>query len=344
MGLDLGAAAFLSGNTASTHDKATDKIVCTGDLKTQVATALTKIRVVLEAAGYGLEDVVSVAQYVPPAAFAEQAVIEEGLRAAGMSQARRHLIPVTRLLRRDALVELEVIAVRPGERAARGNAIRLMSGADTITVFGEAHGAAEEGPLEAVLEKEVAAAQASLEHAGCDWRQVARCRLLVATDQPGELDRAARRVARLVPQLPVVPAIGVARFPPGFGKARFSLELAGQPGTEDGASTGNALVRRTGRFLVATGLRADRGEGIVQQAERIYGDLVPALLESAGITLPGIVQTVEWLTQDALADYKNTGPVRRSALREPYPVSSGLVCSALPGGAKLCVDLLAAEA
>src|SRR5690606_20489235 len=129
-----------------------------------------------------LEDVVSVVQYVPPAAFAEQSVIEEALRTAGMGQARRHLIPVTRLLRRDALVELEVIAVRPDERAAQGDAIRLMSGAHSLTVFGEAHGESEEGSLEAVLEKEVVAAHASLEQAGCDWRQVARCRLLVADD------------------------------------------------------------------------------------------------------------------------------------------------------------------
>jgi enamine deaminase RidA (YjgF/YER057c/UK114 family) len=343
LGLDLGGLAFLSGNTASSYDKATDKIVCAGDLKAQAATAIEKIRVVLEAAGYAPEDVVSVIQYMPSGAFAERSIVEELLRKIGMGQARRHVVPVTRLLRRDALVELEVVAARPCERSLQGSAMRIMSGRDALSVFGEAHGGLAEGSLEASLENEVAAVSDLLDKASCDWSQVMRCHLLLATDQPAELDRAARHVVGLVPQLSNIPAIGVAALPTALGKARISLAIAGQLGAQSWPSASGSLVRRAGRFFIATGLRAATGEGITQQAEQIYCDMVPRLLESAGIALDGIVQTVEWLTLDALPEYKNTGPVRRNALREPFPVSSGLVCSALPGGAKLSVDLLATE-
>ena len=345
MGLDLGPLAFLSGHTANRYDASADKIVCDGDLKDQTATAIEKIRVILEAAGYAAADVVCIVQYVPPGAFGALPEIEALLHQGAMGHAPRHVVPVTRLLRRDALIELEVFAARSRHRAPRRNAMRLMSGEHGITVFGEAEASHAQAPAQGSLAEQVARIGALLREAGADWPQVARCRLLVATAEAAVLDEAARDLARLVPQVPTIPAVGVAAFPPGWGKAQLCVELAAhQPDLAPGFDASpRGLVRRAGPFLVATGLRADSGESIAQQAERLYGEIVPRLLESAGIGMEGIVQTVEWLTQDALAHYRQTGPIRRNALREPFPVSSGLVCSALPGGSKLAVDLLAIE-
>jgi enamine deaminase RidA (YjgF/YER057c/UK114 family) len=318
--------------------------VCDGDLKAQASTAIEKIRVILEAAEYGLQDVVSVMQYVPPAAFGNLAEIDDLLHENGLGHAPRHTVPVTRLLRRDALIELEVIAARSQNRARQPNAMRLISGRDSMTVFGELHSNRSEESVEALLEQQVSGINAVLNEARAGWAQVVRCRLLVATEEYAALDKTASHLAQLVPQLPVIPAVGVAAFPSGSGKAQFSIELAsGHAGGSDTAVVASGLVGRAGPFLVATGLRADKGEGITQQAERIYGEVVPRLLESAGIGMESIVQTVEWLPVDALPDYRNTGPIRRNALREPFPVSSGLVCSALPGGAKIAVDFLAIE-
>jgi enamine deaminase RidA (YjgF/YER057c/UK114 family) len=300
--------------------------------------------VILEAAEYTPQDVVSVVQYVPPAAFVNLGEIDDLLRQNGLSHAPSHVVPVTRLLRRDALIEVEVIAARPQNRSEKPNAMRLICGQDSMTVFGELHSSRSEEPVEALIEQQVSSINAVLDEARADWAHVVRCRLLVATEEHAALDKAAAHLARLVPQLPVVPAVGVAAFPSGWGKAQFSVELAsGHARGRDAAVAASGLVGRAGPFLVATGLLADKGEGITQQAERIYSEMVPRLLESANVAMANIVQTVEWLPVDALPDYRNTGPIRRKALREPFPVSSGLVCSALPGGAKLAVDLLAIE-
>lgn len=348
LGLDLGPLTFLSGLTASTFDAALDQVVSTGDLCAQTITAVEKIRLILQTAGYALEDVVSLVQYVAPDAFDKVNDLQELILSRGLGGAVAHIVPVTRLLRRDALIELEVIAARRGQRVADpvgSNAIRVLSGESTVVLTGEIHAPAVGDSVASSLAAQVAMLDAALKASGCGWSGVARCRLVLASERSGEVEAAAAVVRALVPELPAVPAVGIAAMPHGSTAARFSVELSAADGaTAKPIDAGGGLVCRAGPFFVATGLRGGGDDtGIAAQAERVYGEILPSLLEASGIGIDCIVQTVEWLTRDALPDYKHTGPIRRRMLREPFPVASGLVCSALPGSAKLAVDVVAID-
>ena len=346
LGLDLGPLAFLSGHTASAYDAALDKVVSSGDLRAQTLTAMEKMRVILQSAGYAPQDVVSLIQYVTPAALDKLQELQQLLASHGFGAAVAHVVPVTRLLRRDALVELEAIAARPSQRAADAigsGAIRVHRGECDVAFTAGIHSPAPGDSVAASLTAQVRALGAALKASQRDWSDVARCRLLLASARPAEVEAAAALVRSLVPELPAVPAVGVAALPPASAPARFAVELcASNAAVAAPACTAGALVRRAGPFLVATGLRSGSEDGnVADQATRIYGEVLPRLLEASGIGIDCIVQTVEWLTEDALRDYKHVGPIRRQMLREPFPVASGLVCSALPGSAKLAVDVVA---
>lgn len=347
LGLDLGACAFLSGMTASVFDATLGKVVAKGTIREQASLVTDKIGSVLRSAGYGFDDVVSIVQYVPAAALDSLDAIDDVLRGCGLAHASRHVVPVARLLRRDALLEIEVVAARRADRSR--DLVRVLSkdGECIVACAGQAFGS---------IEAQVEAFDIALAATGSGWRDVARCRAFVPIRDASELEDSAAAIRARVPVLPIVPLVGVPALPPGYQDAQLTIEWVAPNDASSPAQSprsdpscdaslqavSSGLVRRVGPFLVATGLQADvPGNGIEAQARRLYGQIVPALLARYGVEMKHLVQTVEWLTQDALPDYRQTAEIRRGLLCEPFPVASGLVCSALPADARLAVDLVA---
>lgn len=349
LGLDLGAVCVLSGTSASEYDAVTGKIVARGDLAAQTATALEKIGTVLTAAGYAFADTVSLVQYVTPAAFAALPSVPPLFAARGIDLSRVHVVAVDRLMRRDALIELELTAARPeARRPAEGltQSVRVGLG-DGALIFpgGDAGTAATPASsLHDAIAGEVQAAGAVLRAAGIGWAQVARCRLALADAGVAEVDQAVAELRALLPDLPAVPVIGVAALPAGR-RVQLSVELCADTAeAPPPVAVAGGLVRRVGPLLVATGLGCDDAtRDLVGQCAQLYGTVIPELLASAGIEMSGIVQTVEWVTAEALPDYRATGAVRRQYLKEPFPVASGLVCSALPARRRIAIDIIAAD-
>jgi enamine deaminase RidA (YjgF/YER057c/UK114 family) len=338
LGLDINGACFLSGNSASEYDAQSGKIVVKGDLAAQIDTALAKIRAVLEAAGHTFNDVVSLIQYVTPGAFDEIDRLAGIFESYGIRNAVTHIVPVNRLMRRDALIEVEVITALHDQQEVMngGAAIRVFSGQEAFVLVGDAKVASNGS-----IESEVARNEMLLRSLGLDWTNVSRCRLIKATSDSEELDQAAASVKAMVPALPVMPALGFARTP--FSGVKILIESC-VPQSDAGAAraTHGGLIRQFGDFVFATGLQSeDEALGLVAQVEQIYGETAPALLAEFGMDMRHIVQTVEWLTEETLPDYRQTGASRRVFLREPYPVASGLVCSVLPNRRKVLVDLVA---
>ncbi|MCC7086256.1 MAG: hypothetical protein IT427_14730 [Pirellulales bacterium] len=343
LGLDIEGICFLSGNSASEYDAQAGKIVIKGDLLAQIETALAKIRAVLEAAGLSFNDVVSVVQYVAPQAFASIGDLNRSLGSYGLSHAASHVVPVNRLMRREALIELEVVAAPRNRRKVIGEtprAVGVFSEPNDFVLIAGHSTEGEQEPSGDSLEDEVMRMERLLDSLGMNWENVARSRLILASANSAELDEAVRMLTERIPALPTMPALGVARLP--SGRAQISIEACvTRKDAEVARITDGALVRRVGAFLMATGLQARDVElDMVEQVEQIYGSVVPELLTDAGMGVHNIVQTVEWVTEDALPDYRQTGATRRKLLREPFPVASGLVCSALPRGRKVSVDIL----
>jgi enamine deaminase RidA (YjgF/YER057c/UK114 family) len=67
---------------------------------------------------------------------------------------------------------------------------------------------------------------------------------------------------------------------------------------------------------------------IVAQTEYIYRNLI-VVLEEAGLGPEHFVRTTEFVTPNGATHYRDTPPIRRQLLREPYPASTAVLCHSL---------------
>ena len=140
----LGIAAlgsiWLSGCTAGRLDRASGKTLIEGDLVAQARLALEKSRVVLEAGGLGLSDIVTIVQYVTPAALPDMPKLFAMYREVfGGRIPSVNTIVVRRLLRAKALIEIESVA---GNGTGAGfEYLPFVSGKDRADAHGRALGA-----------------------------------------------------------------------------------------------------------------------------------------------------------------------------------------------------------
>lgn len=334
LGLDFGEFAILSGHSASEYDPQLEKVVAKGGIEQQLRTAFEKIAVVLEAARYGLGDIVSMVQYVTPGALGSLPVLEEVAQGLGVPRGVACTVPVTRLMRRDALVELEVIAARPGS----GLPSLIHVGIDTHS--GPENDADAEGPLSAGV-----VAMLSGLPSGADSILTGYVLATPSTGAPLEGIRDAS-----VSQLAAAAHLGYAVVPElrqGAASGNIGAAFVATTETECDESwtlSGGETLRRFGPLLVATGILGGTGrDGIVAEAEHLYRDKVPALLGIAGLGMEALARTTEWLPLSELGNYRATAATREQYLSQPYPVAAGLVCESLPRNASLAVDLIAVD-
>lgn len=81
--------------------------------------------------------------------------------------------------------------------------------------------------------------------------------------------------------------------------------------------------------------------GIVAQCRAAYSQL-ERLLKASGASLANVVKTTEFITPEALADYRHTAEVRRDVFSAPYPAATGVICSRLARpGSQILVEATA---
>jgi enamine deaminase RidA (YjgF/YER057c/UK114 family) len=83
-----------------------------------------------------------------------------------------------------------------------------------------------------------------------------------------------------------------------------------------------------GRHLFFSGLVAGEPGSVVVQARDIYARML-RLLAGLGAGPDALVEVVEYVSERALAAYRDTAAVRRELLAVPFPASTGIVCAAL---------------
>jgi enamine deaminase RidA (YjgF/YER057c/UK114 family) len=80
--------------------------------------------------------------------------------------------------------------------------------------------------------------------------------------------------------------------------------------------------------------------GIAEQCRQAYTKLAHAL-EKAGSGLDKVVKTTEFITLEALPDYRHTAEVRRTVFAKPYPAATGVICEKLPrAGALISIEAI----
>ncbi len=120
LGLTDGTNAWLSGHSASEYDDSVRRIVVRGGMTEQTRTAYSKIEAILDAADLTLADVIAVVEYVTVAGLATYADAAAARREvfAGHEPAVATVV-VQRLLRPDALIEIQVHASLGGGTGTR---------------------------------------------------------------------------------------------------------------------------------------------------------------------------------------------------------------------------------
>ncbi len=367
LGLRAGARAILSGHSASEYDPEVSKVLVRGGMGDQARIAYAKIEAILDAEGLGFGDVSRLVEYIPAAAIEDYAEAEVArAEVFGSNQPAVSTVAVSRLLRPQALIEIEALAGAPGQpiladpsarpafAAARASGEALfLSSVLPVAAGGVAVG---EGDLMSQTRRVYETAGRILAAAGLGWDAVVKTVDYIAsaalTDYKVTEQVRREHFRSLLPAASTVVMDSLAQ--PGvliqveFIASIGESEVVGDR-TDDRVTPLRSQAVRAGDLLFISGLTArdpDTGEPIhagdvVAQIETIYTNLLE-FLRMAGIPAGNLVKTVEYVTTTGLDRYRETGAVRSRLLPPPYPASTGVVCAGLgTPGLEIEVDAMA---
>lgn len=357
LGLDTPEGVWLSGHTASRYDPALKRMVVEGNIVQQARTAYEKVRIILEAVGLGFRDVVRTVDYVPVEGLADYPRVAELRREVfGDAPPATSTVAVRRLLRPEALIEIEVLASRgqpqavsPGWSASfpfhsvahkAGGVLHIPSqlpvrpGTDHIV---------GEGDIGMQARQIYENAGAILRAAGLGWQNVVKTVEFLTPDGLRRYkDTAAVRKEYLDAAYPASTGVIMPRLAhPG---ALLQVDFVAAEGHREAVNPGWARYKRltyvpavrVGKLLFLSGQGAVNEEtsvvehpgDIIAQTRSVYSK-ISRVLEAAGAGLDALVQTIEFVTPAALEHYASAARVRQELMKPPYPAATGPVCERL---------------
>jgi enamine deaminase RidA (YjgF/YER057c/UK114 family) len=354
LGLSEGDSAWTSGHTSGRQDPALGRMTVEGTMAEQAEIAYAKCLAILEAAGFGPEDVTRVTENITRAgmhAYADQAAVRQ--RIFGDRPTVR-TVAVERLVRRNAWVEVELHATRGGgSRLASSTEGVITEGPDGIVYLPtvlpvDEHGTVvHEGDFVAQYRYVIEKAGRLLESVGLTlghavttfdystpetrdvYRRTHRVRQELLGDNAGGVYPCAGGI--LMSELHA-PGVMVAM---DVTASRHPLELV-NPGWRRYDTLTYAPGIRAGRMLFMSGFasldmesqQALHDGDLGKQAEVTYGAILH-LLASEGLTPADLLETTEYCVESYVGDYKAVAEVRERLLSEPWPASTGALCHAL---------------
>lgn len=351
LGLKTSAGTYLSGHTASEYEPAAKRIVVRGGMTEQVRTVYAKVAAILEGAGLGYGDVARIVEYVRPDGierYAEAVALRREL--FGEHQPVVNTVPVKRLLRPEAFIEIEVTAVAaPG--IAPG-AVFLPS-VQPVDDQGNILGAGDLMAQTRVVYDRAARMLSAL-GLGLD-RVVKTATYITPSARPNYESTGRIRRERLGPVFPAAVDIVMPRLmhPQALVQCDFiatrEVPVAVNPGWRRHNDLACSPAVRAGKLLYMSGQGAfDHATGavlhegdVVAQAEAIYSNILQ-LVRAAGGRPGHLVKTIEYVTPASLERYREVAGVRSKMLQQPLPASTGLISEELlHSGMRIDIDALA---
>lgn len=363
LGLTEGENAWTSGHTSARHDEAIGKMTVEGTMEEQARIAYAKCLAILEAAGFGPEDVTRVSENVTVAglhAYEDAAGVRRELLG---DRPTVRTVVVERLVRRAAWLEVELHAVKGGGQQLRAaseardagtwQASAITEGQDgvvylpTVTPIDEHGEVVHPGDFVAqyryVLEKAGAMLESvglSLGHAVTTYdystpetRSVYRGTHKVRKELLGHNENGVYPGAGgiLMSQLHAPGAL-VAM---DVTASRHPLELV-NPGWsrydtltyDPGIKAGRTLFMSGFAALDMESQQAMHEGDLGAQAEMTYGAILH-LLEYAGLGPEHLLETTEYCVESYVGQYRAVAEVRERLLTPPWPASTGALCHAL---------------
>ena len=350
LGVKAGDRVYLSGHTASEFDPQLKRIVVKGGMTEQVRTAYQKIAVILDGAGMTMNDVVRIVEYVKPEGIERypeaQAVREE---VFGTHRPAVNTVPVRSLLRPEAFIEIEVTAgpVGAATHVGSGMPVARDSGGvvfipsvlptdDQGNIIGAGDAAAQ---ARAIFEK----TKRMLGALGLGFDRVVKTVEYLTPAALAQYKLTGRvRKEFLGPVYPGAAGILMPKLchPEALIQYDFIASrdepVAINPGWDRYQKLTYSPAVKAGKLLFMSGQgaldpateRVVHDGDVIAQAEYTYRNVLK-VIEAAGGNASNLVKTIEYVTPNALAQYRDVASVRTKLMKEPYPASTGLVCEAL---------------
>jgi enamine deaminase RidA (YjgF/YER057c/UK114 family) len=356
LGLTDGTTAWLSGHSASEFDPETKHMVVRGGMTEQTQTAYAKIEAILNAAGFDFGDVVRVVENVTAHGadhYAEAAAVRE--KIFGDSNPTVVTVMVERLLRPAAFIEIEVTATKSDSTTSivgsdsnlhRTVVTEVADGTiylPTMLPIDSAGNLVAEGDFAGQYRYCLERAGELLEGIGLDLSHVVKT-IDYSTTETRDVYRKCGRPRKelLGPVYPGAAGILMDRLhAPGVLVAidiiaSRHIPVAVNPGwSRYETLTYNPGVR-AGRMLFMSGFAALDPEtqealfpgDVLAQTRYIY-ESINQVLQAAGGGPENLLKTIEYVCPEGLTDYRRVAEVRKELLREPWPASTGAICSGL---------------
>lgn len=356
LGLTDGTTAWLSGHSASEFDPETKHMVVRGGMTEQTTTAYAKVEVILKAAGFDFSDVVRVVENVTEhgADYYDEAVaVRESI--FGDNRPTVVTVMVERLLRPAAFIEIEVTATKnkvqtaitqPDSKLHRSVITEVADGTiylPTILPIDAIGNLVAEGDFAGQYRYCLERAGELLEGIGLNLSRVVKT-IDYSTTESRDLYRKCGRPRKelLGPVYPGAAGILMDRLhAPGVLVAIDVIasrhtSVAVNPGwSRYETLTYNPGVK-AGRMLFMSGFAALDPQtqealfpgDVLAQTEYVY-ESINQVLKAAGGGPENLIKTIEYVCKEGLSDYRRVAEVRKHALREPWPASTGAICSGL---------------
>jgi enamine deaminase RidA (YjgF/YER057c/UK114 family) len=356
LGLTDDTTAWLSGHSASEFDPETKHIVVRGGMTEQAQTAYAKIEAILSAAGFDFSDVVRVVENVTAHGadqYADSVAVREQI--FGENRPTVVTVMVEGLLRPAAFIEIEVTATK--------SKITRTGGEDDTDLRRSVVTEVEDGTIylptmlptdengKVVAEGDFAGQyRYCLERAGellagigLDLSHVVKTIDYSTLDTRDVYRKCGRpRKELLGPVFPCAAGILMDRLhAPGVMIAIDVIAsrhtpVAVNPGWKRYETLTYNPGIKAGRMLFLSGFAALDMEtqeaifpgDVLAQTEYIY-ESINKVLEAAGGGPENLIKTIEYVCPDGLTDYRRVSEVRKRLLREPWPASTGAICSGL---------------
>ena len=328
LGLSIGDHAYLSGHTASVYDPELGRMVVRGGMEEQARIAYAKADAILTADGKTLGDTVRLVEYITEAGIDSYGEAERVRTELFNGNTRVNTVPVRALLRRDALIEIEIITAREADNLIFLPTIYPANVAggvigQTNHIYDQAARMLDNFGLG--LDSLVKTVEYITQDALADYKGTAQIR----RDRLGPVYPAATGIImpRLMrPDTVIQMDLVASREPPQSvnpGWKRFE-KLTYSPGVRAGKYL---FFSGTGAIDPESGQALHHGD-VAAQADYIYRNIL-RVVNAAGGSAENLVKTIEYTTPAAQPGYRGVADVRRELMARPYPVSTGPICDAL---------------
>ncbi len=356
LGLTDGTTAWLSGHSASEYDPETKHMVVRGGMTEQATTAYAKIEVILNAAGFDFNDVVRVVENVTEhGADHYDEAVSVRKRIFGDNNPTVVTVMVERLLRPAAFIEIEVTATKnkvqtaitqPDSTLHRTVINEVTDGTiylPTMLPIDDKGNLVAEGDFAGQYRYCLERAGELLGGIGLDLSHVVKT-IDYTTTASRDLYRKCGRPRKelLGPVYPGAAGILMDRLhAPGVLVAIDVIASRHTPvAVNPGWSRYETLTYnpgvKAGRVLFMSGFAALDPQtqealfpdDLLAQTEYVY-ESINQVLKAAGGGPENLIKTIEYVCKEGLSDYRRVAEVRKEALREPWPASTGAICSGL---------------